>query len=70
MKTYVINISAPAGTVQSAELQYRPSFNISVTASGPAGPRGVPGDSGITAGSSPPANPEVGQLWLDTSTLN
>jgi hypothetical protein len=31
---------------------------------GPAGPQGPVGDPGITVSSTPPANPQLNQLWL------
>lgn len=69
MKTVVFQISVPAPEQISASVSYQAVFNVSVTASGPMGPQGLPGTSGITASTTPPLDPEPGQLWLDTSTL-
>lgn len=42
-------------------------------APGPAGPPGPPGPPGadstnVTAGPNPPADPEIGDVWMDTSS--
>lgn len=82
MKTYEIRISVLGpeefevtygyytGTFNVAVQQVLHQFNISAFRVGPRGLKGDTGDPGIIVSPTPPANPRIGQLWLDTSSFN
>lgn len=71
MKTYEISINVLGPGEHEVAYSYPiGSFNISAFRVGPQGPKGDPGDTGIIVSPTPPDNPHIGQLWLDTSTFN